>query len=48
MSLNCQFRNPVEIEVSNITVISEEKEYNRLNFDYHVNQLCKKVKNYML
>ena len=34
---------PVEIEVSNITVISEEKEYNRLNFDYHVNQLCKKA-----
>ena len=40
MLLNYQLRNSCGNEVSNIRVISEEKKYNRLNFDYHVSQLC--------
>ena len=49
-------KTPVRIEVSNITIISAEKVTllgiyidDRLNFDYHISQLCKKLeKNYML
>ena len=43
-------KTPEEIEMSNITVIIEEKVKfvgiytdNRLNFDYHISQLCKKA-----
>ena len=43
-------KTPVGIEVSNITIMSEEKVKllgiyinNRLNFDYHISQLCKKA-----
>ena len=43
-------KTPMGIEVSNITIVSEEKLKllgiyieNRLNFDYHVSQLCKKT-----
>ena len=43
-------KTPVGIEMANITVISEEKVKllgiqigNRLNFDYHISQLCKKA-----
>ena len=44
MPLNCQFKNSCGNKVSNITIRSEEKVYldNRLNFDYHVSQLCKR------
>ena len=49
-------KTPVGIEVSNITIMSEEKVKHlgiyidhRLNFDYHISQLCKKLeKNCML
>ena len=44
-------KTPVGIEVSNITIMSEEKVKllgiyidNRLNFDYHISQLCKKAR----
>ena len=50
MSLNYYSKTPVGIEVSNITIMSEEKVKllgiyidNRLNFDYHISQLCKKA-----
>ena len=43
-------KNPVGIEVSNMTIMSEGKVKllgiyidNRLNFDYHISQLCKKA-----
>ena len=43
-------KTPVGIEVSNITIMSEEKVKllgiyigNRLNFNYHISQLCKKA-----
>ena len=45
------------IEASNVTIMSKEKVKflgiqigNRLNFDYHIRQVCKKAgeKNYML
>ena len=43
-------KTPVGIEVSNNTIMSEEKVKflgiyidNRLNFDYHISQLCKKA-----
>ena len=43
-------KTPVGIEVSNITIMSEEKvkllgihRDNRLNVDYHISQLCKKA-----
>ena len=43
-------KTPVGIEVSNIAIMSEEKVKlleiytdNRLNFDYHISQLCKKA-----
>ena len=49
MPLNCQFKNSCGNQVSNITIGSEEKVKllgiyidNRLNFDYHVSQLCKR------
>ena len=49
-------KTPVGIEVSHMTIMSEEKVKlleihvdNRLNFDYHITQLCKKAgKNCML
>ena len=50
-------KTPVGIEASNITIMSKEKVKflgiqigNRLNFDYHIRQVCKKAgeKNYML
>ena len=49
-------KTPVGIEVANMTIMSEEKVKllgihidNRLNFDYHISQLCKKAgKNCML
>ena len=49
------FKVPVDIQISDIKVTSESRVkclgihiYNRLNFDYHVSQLCKKAsKNYM-
>ena len=38
-------KTPVGIEVSNITIMSEEKvELLGLNFDYQISQLCKKAK----
>ena len=50
MSLNYKFQTPMGIEVSNITIMSEEKFKllgiyidNRLNFDHHISQLCKKA-----
>ena len=43
-------KTPVEIDVSNITIMSEEKVKlvgiyidNKLNFDYHISQICKKA-----
>ena len=43
-------KTPVGIEVANITIMSEEKVKllgididNRLIFDYHISQLCKKA-----
>ena len=43
-------KTPVGIEVSNITIMSEEKVKllgihidNRLNLDYHISKLCKKA-----
>ena len=43
-------KTPVGIEVANVTIMSEEKVKvlgihidNRLNFDYHISQLCKKA-----
>ena len=43
-------KTPVGIEVANMTIMSEEKIKllgihidNRLNFDYHISQLCKKA-----
>ena len=43
-------KTPVRIEVSNITIMSEEKVKllgihidNRLNLDYHISKLCKKA-----
>ena len=43
-------KTPVGIEVANMTIMSEEKVKllgihidNRLNFDYHISQLCKKA-----
>ena len=43
-------KSPVGIEVANMTIMSEEKVKllgihidNRLNFDYHISQLCKKA-----
>ena len=50
------WKNPVGIEVANMTIMSEEKVEllgihidNRVNFDYHISQLCKKAgKNCML
>ena len=47
-TLVTSLKSPVRIEVSNMTIISEEKVKfleiyldNRLNFDYHISQLCK-------
>ena len=44
-------KTPVGIEVPNITIMSEEKVKllgvyidNRLNFDHHISQLCKKTR----
>ena len=44
-------KTPVGIEVANMTIMSEEKVKllgihinNRLNFDYHISQLCKKAR----
>ena len=46
--LNTSSKTPVEIKVSNITIMSEEKNKilgiyrdNRLNFDYYISQLGK-------
>ena len=46
---------PVGIEVANMTILSEEKVEllgihidNRLKFDYHISQLCKKAGNYCM
>ena len=43
-------KTPVGIEVANMTIMSEEKVKllrihinNRLNFNYHISQLCKKA-----
>ena len=43
-------KTPVRIEVANMTIMSEEKAKllgihidKRLNFDYHISQLCKKT-----
>ena len=54
--LTTSSKTPVEIEVGNMNIMSEEKVKllgihidNRLNFDYHISQLCKKAgKNCML
>ena len=50
MSLITSSKTPVGIEVSSVTMMSEEKVKllgihidNRLNFDYHISQHCKKA-----